>query len=129
MIETNSGEPRSGLNTEQNAPKEISSLPQEKKVSNVNDSSNPRRKRFILDCIEHPDGSLSCCNLIPLTEMRQSDSSANPQEDPITIPIDPQQEKASDDQCTSRKCKISFSIRKRMAQKVAVPTEVDKDKR
>ena len=77
MIDTNSGEPRSSLNTEQSAPSGISSLPEEKKVSNENNSANPRRKRYILDCVEYTDGSLSGCNLIPLTEMRQPGHSAN----------------------------------------------------
>ena len=128
MVETNSGEPRSSLNTEQSAPKG-SSLPEEKKVSNVNNSANPRRKRYILDCVEHADGSLSHCDLIPLNDMTHPNSSADRQEDDGTTPTDTQQEKASEAQCTPRKCNLPSSIRKRIARETNVPTEVDKNKR
>jgi len=129
MTKTESGEARSSLLTEQSAPEQNSSLSEEKKVSQVNNSSNPGRKRFILDCEENPDGSFSRCNLVPLNERKQPLPSIDKEKDSVTTSTDPQPEKVSENQCTRRKCKIPSSIRKRIAQVNAVPTEGDKSNR
>lgn len=68
---TPQGEARSSVQPEQSAPKSESSLVEEKKVSQEDRLPKTRRKRYILDCEESPDGSFSCCRLIPLNEIKR----------------------------------------------------------
>jgi len=128
MTETEVGETRSNVQAEQSAPNGTSTPSGEKKVSQLNDSSVQRRKRFILDCEERPDGSLSSCNLIPINEVKQPEPAVKRQQDSASTSTDPHPEKASEDRCTSRKCKVPPTMRKKMIQKNAVPIEGGKDK-
>ena len=129
MTETEVGESRSNVQAEQSAPNGTSTPSGEKKVSQENDSSVRRRKRFILDCEEHPDGSLSYCNLIPINEVTQPEAAVGRQGHSDKAPVDPLLEKLHEDQCSSRKCKIPQSNRRRITQMSAVSVEIDKDKK
>ena len=105
MTETEVGEPRSNVQGEQSAPNGTSTLSGEKKISQENDSSTHRRKRFILDCEERPDGSLSCCNLIPINEGKQPEPAVERQQDPVSTSTNPNPEYISG--TSPRKCKTN----------------------
>jgi len=106
----------SSLKPEPSSPNEITSHSDVKKVSHVNKNQPAKRKRFIVDCDERPDGSLSGCYLIPLNEVQEDVSLPDVTTEQV-MPITEDKVEGSTDKCTPEKCPIPSSLRKRLMEK------------
>ena len=99
---------------EPSTPNAITSHHDEKNVSTMNTSSTRRRKRYLMECDEQEDGSLTRCRLIQLTEVEEPRQLAE-EEDVQGSSISEEGQEESPVQCTPTKCPIPLSkIRKAM---------------
>jgi len=127
MVETNNGESRSSDQTEQSAPNGTSTHSGEKKVSlEINLSTRPRKRYMLVECDEDPDGSLAHCNLIPLDERKSTNLAVGREQRVIAAPTETPSDAVLEGPCTSRKCKIPSSFRKKMIRETTLPTDDDK---
>ena len=115
MDEAKNGVAGSSSKPEPSIPKEISSPLDEKKVSTKSNRAPLRKKRFLMECDERPDGSLSKCFLVPINEVKES----LPHQDVSTEKVLPINDRVdgSINRYTEQKCPICFSIRRKAIEK------------